>query len=62
MRYTLPGQLDLPATEQRIAETLKQKAGASLRPSKPQLPLDVGLFSDDVLQTDLIEILTNTWG
>ena len=35
----------------------KRKAAESLKPSKPQLPADHGLFSDDSLQTDLIEIL-----
>lgn len=57
MRNTLPGQFDLPCTEERFAELARLKARAPLRAGKPQLPLDVGLFSDDSLQTDLIEML-----
>jgi len=39
------------------AGLLQQKADAPLRPSKPQLPADVGLFGDDHLQLDLVEML-----
>lgn len=58
MRSNLPGQLDLPDTAERIGDLLKQKAAAAMRPATPQQPLDVGLFSDDSLQTDLVEMLT----
>ncbi len=58
MRHTLPGQFDLPATEHRLAELARLKAREPLRASKPQLPLDIGLFGDDSLQTDLVEMLT----
>jgi hypothetical protein len=34
----------------------KVKARAPLRPKKPQEPCDVGLFSDDHLQLDLVEM------
>lgn len=57
MRHTLPGQLDLPQTETRLAELARLKARAPLRATRPQLPADVGLFSDDAMQTDLIEML-----
>jgi len=57
MRHTLPGQLDIPQTEERVAELARLKAAAPMRPAKPQKPCDVGLFSDDADQTDLIEML-----
>ena len=57
MKHDLKGQLDLPATGQRIAELLKRKAGERLIAPSDQKPLDFGLFSDDSLQTDLIEML-----
>lgn len=57
MRHTLPGQLEMPETESRPAEHAKQKAGAPLRPSTEQKPCDVGLFSDDGAQLDLIDQL-----
>ena len=58
MRHNLLGQLDIPHTEQRLAELARLKAREPLRASKPQLPADIGLFSDDSLQTDLVEMLT----
>ena len=57
MKHDLKGQLDLPATGPRIAELLKRKAGERLIAPSDQKPLDFGLFSDDSLQTDLIEML-----
>jgi hypothetical protein len=55
-RHNLPGQLDMPQTEERAAELAKLKAAAPMRPVKPQKPCDVGLFSDDADQMDLIEM------
>lgn len=34
-----------------------RKAAQPLRPSKPQEPCDVGLFSDDSKQIDLIDMV-----
>lgn len=56
MRTDLPGQLDMPQTEERLAELAKAKAAAPMRPDKPQKPCDVGLFSDEADQMDLIEM------
>lgn len=39
--------------EKTVAE---RKWQAGLKPVKPQLPADVGLFSDDHLQLDLVEM------
>ena len=35
----------------------RRKAAAPLRPTKPQAPCDIDLFSDDALQLDLVEML-----
>jgi hypothetical protein len=40
--------------EKTVAE---RKWQAGLKPAKPQLPADIGLFSDDHLQLDLVEML-----
>ena len=57
MRLNLPGQLDLPQTESRLGELAKIKAAEPLRPTIAQKPLDIGLFSENKLQIDLIEML-----
>jgi hypothetical protein len=41
-----------------IANLLRQKAAAPIKPAKPQKPCDVGLFSDDADQIDLVSWLT----
>ena len=56
MRHTLPGQGDLPQTEERLAALARLKAAAPMRPDKPQKPCDVGLFSDESAQLDLVEM------
>ena len=43
------------AVDQRTVAERKWLAG--LKPAKPQLPADVGLFSDDADQLDLVEML-----
>jgi len=53
----LPGQMDLPETEPTSAQWLAYKAANTLKPSKPQLPCDVGLFSDNAAQIDLIDMI-----
>ena len=44
----------LPGAERRFGELAKRQAAAPLKPNKPQEPCDVGLFSDDARQLDLI--------
>jgi hypothetical protein len=48
------GQLDLPGTGPDISGTLQRKAEAPLKPKADQQPCDVGLFSDDGAQLDLV--------
>jgi hypothetical protein len=43
------------ATDQKTVAERKWRDG--LRPKAPQLPCDVGLFGDDHLQLDLVEML-----
>lgn len=55
----LPGQLTMlggdPATDAKaVAE---REWHAPLKPPKSQKPCDVGLFSDDAAQLDLVEML-----
>lgn len=56
-RVNLPGQLDLPQTDPRPADQARRHAAAPLRPSVPQKPCDMGLFSDEATQIDLVEML-----
>jgi hypothetical protein len=35
----------------------RRKAASSLKPTRPQAPCDMGLFSDESLQLDLVEML-----
>lgn len=50
MKRTLPGQLDLPQTP----EVAAKPKGRAL---PEQAPCDIGLFSDDAKQIDMIDIL-----
>lgn len=43
------------ATDQKTVAERKWQAG--LKPSKAQQPCDIGLFSDEHLQLDLVEML-----
>jgi hypothetical protein len=45
----------LNSLEQDRAEIARRKARAPMKPSKPQSSCDIGLFSDDSKQTDLVE-------
>lgn len=47
----------LPGAERDSAGLARKLASEPLKPSKPQLPCDVGLFGDDHLQLDLVEML-----
>ena len=50
-------QIDLPGCEPDQAGALQRKADAPLKPRKPQEPCDLGLFSDENKQADLIDQL-----
>jgi hypothetical protein len=52
----LPGQLDLPQCESKPRDQMQRAAAAPLKPSTPQEPCDVGLFSDGAAQTDLVDL------
>jgi hypothetical protein len=41
-----------------IADMLRRKSDAPIKPPKPQKPCDVGLFSDDADQLDLVSFFT----
>jgi hypothetical protein len=41
-----------------VAGLLRLKASAPIKPRKPQIPCDVGLFSDDADQLDLVSWFT----
>lgn len=41
-----------------VAGLLRLKAAAPIKPAKPQKPCDVGLFSDDADQLDLVSFFT----
>ena len=56
MRSDLPGQTALAQTESRLGDLARRKAAALLKPQEPQKPLDIGLFSDEASQLDLIEM------
>lgn len=50
-------QAVLPGAERvSLAAMAKRRANAPLRPAKPQKPCDVGLFSDEADQLDLVEM------
>lgn len=51
-RVDLPGQLEIPA----ISPLVQRRAAQSMVPDKPQKPCDIGLFSDDAAQLDLVEM------
>ena len=53
----LPVQMNLPQTGYDVMGHLKRLVAADLKATKPQLPCDVGLFSDEANQLDLIEML-----
>lgn len=57
MIHPLPGQLDLPACDHEPSKLLLQRrANAPLRPSKPQKPMDTGLFDSTPKQIDLEDL------
>lgn len=52
----LPGQLEIAGTARNYRDIVQAKATAPLLPMKEQKPCDVGLFSDEANQLDLIEM------
>jgi hypothetical protein len=59
MKHTLPGQLDMPAYELDAGHA-QRLASVPLKPNKPQLPCDRGLFSDDAAQVDLVDLIAKS--
>lgn len=51
-QYVIPGAERL--TDRQIAE---RKAQEAMRATKAQKPCDIGLFSDEAVQIDLVEML-----
>ena len=51
-------QTEMQCTSADIAGLLRLKAAAPIKPRKPQLRCDVGLFSDDADQLDLVSFFT----
>lgn len=49
-------QTELPGAGPDLGGMLRQKAAAPIKPAKPQQPCDVGLFSDEADQLDLVEM------
>ena len=56
----LPGQADLPQTAPTDSQWLASQSAKLIKANKPQLACDVGLFSDDRNQLDLLERATKT--
>jgi hypothetical protein len=53
---TLPVQTFFPGTAPDLAGALQRAADAPIRPSVAQVACDIGLFSDDASQLDLLEM------
>jgi hypothetical protein len=51
-----PRQMDLPQAAADPAGLARLLARQPLRPRKPQNPCDIGLFSDDADQLDLVSL------
>jgi hypothetical protein len=49
-------QTSLPGTSPNIGGLLRIKAAAPIKAPLPQRPCDVGLFSDDANQLDLVDL------
>jgi hypothetical protein len=51
-----PRQMQLDHTASNPAGLARKLAAAPLKPRKPQAPCDVGLFSDEADQLDLVSL------
>lgn len=49
-------QGEMPGTSPDIGGLLRLKAAAPIKPRKPQARCDIGLFSDEADQLDLVEM------
>lgn len=49
-------QSEMPGCGPGIGGLLRLKAAAPIKPAKPQKACDIGLFSDDADQLDLVEM------
>jgi hypothetical protein len=47
---------DIPGTEPDVSAALRRRAAAPLRPIVVQQACDLGLFSDEPLQLDLVDL------
>lgn len=54
MRSDLPGQMEIPGTEEKPSGLARIKSAEPLRAPRPQEPCDIGLFADR-RQSDLFE-------
>lgn len=50
----------LPHCGDDVAGALQRRADASIKPTKPQEPCDLGLFSDNAAQIDLVDLARRT--
>lgn len=59
IEHTFAGpQHMLPGTEKASDATMAQRSSAKpLRPRVPQVPCNIGLFSDDAAQADLLDLM-----
>ena len=54
--HSQPSRSDiLPGCEARVKEALQRRANAPLKPSKPQQPMEAGLFGDGHQQRDMFD-------
>lgn len=60
-KYRFEGaQIAMQQLEQDIAGLLRIKAAAPIKPRKPQSACDIGLFSDEADQLDLVEMFQDS--
>ena len=57
MKKKRQAQVELFGCEPDLSGALQRRADALLKASKPQEPCDVGLFSDESKQVDLVDML-----
>lgn len=54
IRTTDPRQANLPQTAPDVRALLQRRAASRMRASQEQKPCDIGLFSDEADQLDLV--------
>lgn len=50
------GQFEIAGAGHDLAGLARKRAAEPIKPSKPQEPCDIGLFSDESSQLDLVEM------